>query len=135
MRRDEVPGPPDGLRAVDPREWTRAWARVLAERPVKEVGFSLLTWADYKTGANIRPGYSLLMCVTGIGSRTTVSAALAKISELGFIWRYREGNARRKESDEYRLTFPDDISAIPMMCPEWHLPGECTCGQPPDQVQ
>ena len=127
MRR-EVPDPPDGLTAVDPREWTRAWGRVLAERPVKEVGFALLIWADYKTGADIRPGYSLLMRVTGIGSRTTVSTALGKVSELGFIWRYRQGNARRKEPDEYRLTYPGDISPVPMLCPNWEMPGECTCG-------
>jgi hypothetical protein len=126
--RKEVPEPPAGLRAAEPREWTRAWARVLDERPVKEVGFALLTWADYKTGADIRPGYALLMRVTGIGSKTTIGSALGRISELGFIWRYKEGNSRRKESDEYRLTFPDDISAVPMMCPRWELPGECTCG-------
>jgi hypothetical protein len=130
-----VPDPPPGLTAVDPRLWTRVWARVLADRPVKEVGFSLLTWAGYADGANIRPGYPLLMRVTGIGSKTTVSTALGQIRDFGFIWKYREGNARRKESDEYRLTFPDDISAIPMMCPEWHLPESCTCGQPSDQVQ
>jgi hypothetical protein len=123
-----VPDPPSGLTAVDPRLWTRVWARVIAERPVKEVGFSLLTWADYGTGVNVRPGYPLLMRVTGIGSKTTVSRALEQIREWGFIWRYKEANRRLKTTDEYRLTFPDDISAIPMMCPEWEMPGECTCG-------
>jgi hypothetical protein len=28
-------------------------------------------------------------------------------------------NGRKRPSDEYRLTFPDDISAIPMLSPDW----------------
>jgi len=124
VRKEDVPEPPWPLQPAEPRDWTRAWARVLAGPPVKAVGFALLTWADYSTGVNIRPGYLLLMRVTGIGSKTTVSAALAEIRDLGFIWCYRKGNARRKESDEYRLTFPGDISIVPMMDPEWRSPGD-----------
>ena len=127
MRR-EVPDPPEGLRVADPREWTRVWARVLADPSVKLTGFALLTWADYRTGADIRPGIPKLMRVTGIGSKTTATGALTRIREWGLVWRYREGNARRKESDEYRLTFPDDITPIPLMCPRLEPPGECTCG-------
>ena len=52
MRR-EVPDPPAGLRAAEPREWTRVWARVLAEPSVKHTGLALIIWADYRTGANI----------------------------------------------------------------------------------
>lgn len=128
LERPQAPAPPPGLRAVDPREWTRVWARVLAEPSVKDVGFSLLTWADYTTGADIRPGYPILMRVTGIGSRTTISDALKLICGWGFLWKYKEGNRRLKESDEYRLTFPDVIAGIPLMCPVWHLPEECICG-------
>lgn len=122
------PDPPPGLRPADPREWTRVWARVLAAPSVKVTGFALLTWAGYQDGAHIRPGYPLLMRVTGIGSRTTVSGALGQISEWGLIWKYKEGNRRLKESDEYRLTFPDDITPIPMMDPDWNEPGLAACG-------
>lgn len=130
MRR-EVPEPPEGLTAADPREWTRVWARVLAEPSVKLTGFALLTWADYKTGAGIRPGNPLLMRVTGIRSDRTVRDALMLMrDEWGLIWRYREGSksGRRKEPDEYRLTFPGEIDSIPMMDPDWRLPDEDACG-------
>jgi len=137
VRKEEVPDPPPGLRAVDPREWTRVWARVLAEPSVKLTGFALLTWADYRTGAEIRPGAPLLMRVTGIGSRTTIAKALEQIRDWGLIWRYLEGSkapfyfaddgTRKRPPDEYRLTFPDDSRAIPMMSPDWKLPGEA-CG-------
>jgi hypothetical protein len=130
VRKEDVPEPPFPLQAADPRDWTRAWARVLAGPPVKAVGFALLTWADYRTGADIRPGYSLLMHVTGIGSKTTVSNSLSQIRDWGFVWKYKEGNARRKEADVYRLTFPGDISAVPMMDPEWKMPGEDGYGGP-----
>jgi hypothetical protein len=67
------------------------------------------------------------MRVTGIGSKSTVSAALGQLSEWKFIWKYQEAYRRLKLPDEYRLTWPDDISGIPMMDPDWKLPGEA-CG-------
>lgn len=127
MRKEDVPDPPPGLRIAKPHEWTRVWARVIAAPSVKLTGFALLTWADYGDGANIRPGFALLMRVTGIGSKTTVSAALGQISEWGFIWKYREANRRLKLPDEYRLTWPDNIEGIPMLDPDWQLPGNA-CG-------
>jgi hypothetical protein len=111
---------------------------VLADASVKDTGFALLTWADYKTGANIHPGIPLLMRVTGIRADKTVRLALAQIRDWGFIWRYLEGSkadyikkpdgTKERPNDEYRLTFPEDITAIPMMCPKWELPAECACG-------
>lgn len=137
MRKDDVPDPPAGLRIAKPHEWTRTWARVIAAPSVKLTGFALLTWADYGDGANIRPGYELLMRVTGIGSKTTVSTALSQIADWGFIWRYLEGSKapfyftadgkRKRPPDEYRLTWPDDVSGIPMLDPDWRLPDE-GCG-------
>ena len=127
MRKEDVPDPPPGLRIAKPHEWTRTWARVIAAPSVKLTGFALLTWADYSDGANIRPGYPLLMRVTGIGSKSTVSAALIQMSEWGFIWKYQEANRRLKLPDEYRLTWPDIIDGIPMLDPDWELPGG-TCG-------
>lgn len=131
------PDPPPGLRPADPREWTRIWARVIADPSVKNTGFALLTWADWKTGANIHPGNPLLMRVTGIKGDKTVRDALKIIRDWGFIWRYLEASkaeyimtkkgVRVKPSDEYRLTFPDDISGIPMLDPDWEQDGDA-CG-------
>jgi hypothetical protein len=128
--RQQLPEPPPelGVRTAEPREWERLWARVIAEASVKDVGFALKVWADYRTGADIRPGYEILMRVTGIDSRSTVSDALKLITGWGFIWKYKEGNRRQRESDEYRLTLPLVISGIPLLCPKWERPEECTCG-------
>ena len=119
-----APDPPKGLTAVDPREWTRAWARVMAMPATKCTGYSLLCWADYRTGAGIRPGVRLIMRATGIRSETTVGAALRQMREWGLIWRYVEGSksGRKGDEDEYRLTFPDDITVIPMWSPDWEGP-------------
>jgi hypothetical protein len=125
VRKDEVPDPPPGLRIAKPHDWTRVWARVIAPSSVKLTGFALLTWADYSDGANIRPGYPLLMRVTGIGSRTTVSNALSQMDEWGFIWKYKEANRRLKTPDEYRLTWstiPAVLESIPMLDPDWQEP-------------
>jgi hypothetical protein len=127
VRKEDVPEPPPGLRPVDPREWLRIWNRVLADAPVKNVGYVLAARADYKTGADIHPGIPLLMKMSGIKSDKTVREALKRIREMGFAWRYLEGSTapfivtrkgRVRPSDEYRLTWPDDISSIPMLSPD-----------------
>lgn len=121
MRR--APDPPDGLTAVDPREWTRAWLRVMAAPSVKATGFAAASFADYRTGASIRPGIPLLQKVTGLSDRP-VREALRAMREWGLIWRYLEGSkaGRNGNEDEYRLTFPDDASGIPMWSPDWEPP-------------
>ncbi len=123
-----MPGPPAGLEAVDPRTWTLVWRRVLADPSVKNTGFALAAAADYKTGAQIHPGNELLMLMTGIKGDKTVRDALKRLRDWGFIWRYLEASkaeyivtkkgVRVKPSDEYRLTFPADISGIPMLSPD-----------------
>jgi len=134
----DPPDPPSGLTAVDPRLWAKVWGRVQADPSVKVTGFALLIWADYKSGANIRPGNSLLMRVTGIRSDKTVRDALGKMrDDWGLIWRYREGSkaayivkpdgTKVRPADEYRLTFPDDISGIPLMDPDWLVPDDPPC--------
>jgi hypothetical protein len=129
VRKEDVPEPPWPLQAAEPRDWTRAWARVLADPSVKNTGFALLTWADYGTGAGIHPGVGRLMQVTGIKGDHTVRNALKQMRDWGFIWRYLEGSkapfivtrngGRKRPADEYRLTFPGDISRIPMLSPDW----------------
>lgn len=134
MRKEDVPDPPPELKlqVVDQRQWLNAWYRVLADAPVKNVGTMLALRADYKTGARSHPGVELLMAMTGIKSDTTVRGALRKIREMGFAWRYVEGSKapfyiarngeRKRLADEYRLTWPDDVSAIPMLDPDDEMP-------------
>ena len=128
MRRP--PDPPAGLTAVDPREWTRVWLRVIASPSVKCVGFACAAFADYADGSEIHPGIPLLMKVCGGMGNKTVGDSLKQLREWGMLWRYIEGNARRKECDVYRLTIPDDILArVPMLDPDWN-PVE----NPPDRL-
>jgi hypothetical protein len=130
-----VPDPPEGLRPADPREWVTVWRRAIADPSVKLTGFAVASFADYRTGARIHPGVPLLMKVTGLRSDKSVRDALKLMrDDWGLIWRYAEGSkrGRAKESDEYRLTFPDDITVIPLMDPDWEMPDPDGCGQPPD---
>lgn len=128
MRR--APDPPGGLTAVDPREWTRAWLRVIATPAVKCTGYALSSFADYRTGAEIRPGNAILAAAAGGLSKRSVIDALAQMRDWGLIWRYVEGSksGRAAIRDEYRLTFPDDISKIPMLSPDWEEQPLAACG-------
>jgi len=118
------PDPPDGLRPVDPRTWEPVWARVIANPSVKNTGFALLVWAGWKDGAKIRPGTWRLMRATGIRSDTTIRGALRQMRDWGLIWRYYEAatSGIADDADEYRLTFPDDITGIPLYSPDWEPP-------------
>jgi hypothetical protein len=118
------PDPPPGLRAVDPREWTRIWLRVIAKPSVKCVGMACAAFADYGTGAEIHPGNAILGTACGGMDKKTVITALAQIRDWQLIWRYSEGskNGRAGKSDIYRLTWPEDISGIPMLGPDWQAP-------------
>lgn len=129
------PEPPQGLTAVDPREWMRAWARVMALPSVKNVGAWCAHFADYRTGANIRPGIPLLMKVSGHANKA-VGDALRQMREWDLLWRYYEAarSGIPDDADAYRLTFPDDISAIPMLSPDWEAPEPAACGQPRDHL-
>lgn len=121
MRRP--PDPPPGLIAVDPREWTRVWLRVIASSSVKCVGMACAAFADYETGAEVRPGIPLLMKVCGGMGNKTVGDALKLIRDWDLMWRYLEGsrNGRSGNSDVYRLTIPEDIfGRVPMLDPDWN---------------
>lgn len=122
-KREDAPEPPQWLTDVDPREWTRAWRRVIANPSVKLTGYACADWADYKTGADIRPGMPLLQKQTGL-SDTAIRNALRQMRKWGFIWRYYEARLSgiQGDADKYRLTFPEDISAIPMYAPDWQPP-------------
>lgn len=121
--RKPPPDPPEGLKAVPPGEWMQAWARVIAQPSVKNIGCWCAFWADYKDGSEIRPGNALLARVAGGLSEKTVIDALKLIrDEWGMLWRYFEGRkaGRGGFSDTYRLTIPDDILArVPLLSPEY----------------
>jgi hypothetical protein len=119
------PDPPPGLRAVGPREWMNVWVRVIAAPSVKLVGVMAAHFADYSTGAEIRPGNELLAVVSGGIDKRTVLKSLAQIREWGLIWRYSEGRlqGRRGMADVYRLTIPEDaLATIPMLDPDYRRP-------------
>ena len=119
------PDPPPGLMAVGPREWMNVWARVIAPPSVKLVGVMAAHFADYSTGAEIRPGNEILAVVSGGMDKRTVLKALAQIREWGLIWRYSEGRlqGRRGMADVYRLTIPADaLAMIPMLDPDYRHP-------------
>lgn len=126
-----APEPPDGLRAVDPRDWTRVWRRVITTPSVKLVGYECADWADYKTGANIRPGIKLLRLTTEPPmSNKTVIDALELIRQWGLLWCYYDARKSGIKDDRsiHRLTFPDDISAIPLRPPNWEARQLTACG-------
>lgn len=125
----EAPEPPDGLRAVDPRAWEPVWARVIANPSVKCTGFALLVWAGWKDGTEIRPGIPRLMKATGL-SDAPVRRALEQMRDWGFIWRYYEAakSGIKGDRDIHRLTFPGDITGIPMYSPDWEEPLLAACG-------
>lgn len=120
-----APAPPAGLIAVGPREWMNVWARVIAPPSVKLVGVMAAHFADYSTGAEIRPGNEILAAVSGGMNKRTVLKALEQIREWGLIWRYSEGRkqGRRGMADVYRLTIPENaLALIPMLDPEYRQP-------------
>lgn len=119
------PDPPPGLMPVGPREWMNVWARVIAPPSVKLVGVMAAHFADYSTGADIRPGNEILAVVSGGMDKRTVLKALGQIREWGMIWRYSEGRlqGRRGMADVYRLTVPEDaLVMIPMLDPDYRHP-------------
>lgn len=113
---------PDGYTAVDPREWTRVWLRIVASPSVKCTGMACAAFADYRTGANVRPGNELLCKVTGLSDKA-VRDALRLMREWGFLWRYSEGKSKGTERtyDAYRLTFPEKLDNVPILSPDWEL--------------
>jgi len=111
--------------AVGPREWMNVWARVIAAPSVKLVGAMAAYFADYSTGADIRPGNEILAAVSGGMDKRTVLKSLAQIREWGLIWRYSEGRlqGRRGMADVYRLTIPEHaLALIPMLDPDYRHP-------------
>jgi hypothetical protein len=94
---------------------------------VKLVGAMAASFADYGDGTNIHPGNATLAAVCGGMGNKTVISAMAQIRDWGLMWRYQEGRkqGRRKLSDMYRLTIPEDaIGRIPLLDPQYREPVE-----------
>jgi hypothetical protein len=99
----------------------RVWARVIAPASVKVVGAFCAHFADYDTGAEIRPGTELLAKTCGMTPRTVIMS-LSQMRDWELIWRYSEGRkqGRRGMADIYRLTIPADIfGRVPLLSPDW----------------
>jgi hypothetical protein len=125
----EPPDPPAGFTGQPPRTWMIVWARVIAPPSVKSVGAWCAHFADYSSGADIWPGVDIFQKVTGLSDKP-VRDALKLMRSWGLIWRYYSARESGIEGDAdiHRLTFPDDISAIPMLSPDWDAP-LAACGQ------
>jgi hypothetical protein len=124
------PEPPAGLSEKDPREWMRVWERVIAPPSVKSTGAWCAHFADYKSGADIWAKVEVFQKVTGLSDRP-VRDALKLMRGWGLLWRYYEAakSGIDGDSDIHRLTFPDDISGIPLLPPDWKLHVLAACGQ------
>jgi hypothetical protein len=95
---------------MEPLAWRTVVARCLLGSTVKLVAYTLANYAS-KDGSNVRPGVALLVKDTELGERT-VRDALTLLRNLGLIERTFQASATglRDKADEYRLTFPDDLT-------------------------
>ncbi|MEU8381728.1 hypothetical protein [Streptosporangium sp. NPDC048865] len=102
---------PDGLEPIDPLTWRTIVVRCLLNPPVKHVALTAANYAS-RDGSDVRPGEKLLVKDTGLGART-VRDALAKLREVGLLYRVFEGAASGSAelADEYQLTYPDDLES------------------------
>lgn len=91
--------------------WIQVFRDFSAPAAVKDVGYALATYATFSTGKEAYPGLDNLMTATGYNSKQTIVTALAKLRELGFIYRAFSGSSvgRRGLADEYYLTIHDEL--------------------------
>jgi hypothetical protein len=75
---------------------------------VRNVAYTLATYADYKTGDRIKPGLATLSVAAECDVRTA-RTVLKILRELGLIVCTRRSRSR-DHADEYRLAVPDDIT-------------------------
>ncbi|MBO3751570.1 hypothetical protein J5X84_36320 [Streptosporangiaceae bacterium NEAU-GS5] len=123
------------LHPADPYTWTRIVRRCQLAATVKAVAHVLADYAS-RDGRDVRPGIDLLIGDTGL-SKSTVIRALKRLRALGLIDRVVEGskNGRRAIADEYRLTFPDDLSdRVRMRGPDGSAPTGSGVNPNPDET-
>lgn len=103
MPRDQ----PAELHGAAVNEWTNVVRRARLGRTTKLVALMLATYAD-SDGSKVFPGVARLVVQCEI-SHSRARAGLANLRQAGLIERVRQGNRRRGQADEYRLTFSADL--------------------------
>jgi hypothetical protein len=120
----------DEIHFVGRYEWERVLRRcVLHPQPVKTVAAYLAQYAN-ADGTNVRPGVDRLSAVSGLSERS-VRSGLTVLRELCLITRTRVGSSlgRQALTDEYRLSYPDDIyRRVHMLDPD-ESPASAACDQ------
>lgn len=120
--------PDDPIHYAGRYEWERILRRcVLHPQPVKTVAAYLAQYAN-ADGTNVRPGVDRLAAVSGLSERS-VRGALTTLRELDLITRTRLGSSlgRQALTDEYRLSYPDDIyRRVHMLDPD-ESPASAAC--------
>lgn len=81
--------------------------RPISATVVKGVGLALASYAN-RDGSSIYPGVEKLALVLETTPKSVVQA-LAVLRAVGLIECVKRGNKARSESDEYRLTIPEDL--------------------------
>ncbi len=93
--------------------------RYLWEQAVREaklgagltgVAYTIATYAN-ADGSSIHPGESRVAHGLGV-SRSTVTRALGRLRDEGWLTKVRNGNSRAGQADEYRLSLPSDHAAL-----------------------
>lgn len=90
------------------------WQQSLLGAPLTpkecEVAFKLSTYADGKTGENVRPGALRLAKDCNMKNPNKVYPVLRSIEEKGFIFTVEKGG--RGRATQYRLTIPDPTPQV-----------------------
>lgn len=103
---------PFELKAVKPYPWTLLIRRLDLPknvRAVKLVGYTLATYADFKTGENIHPGERRLMDECMLSERS-VRDSMRWLRDHYLIFRRARGSnmGRARWADNYQLCVPTD---------------------------
>ncbi|WP_405137471.1 helix-turn-helix domain-containing protein [Nocardia sp. NBC_01388] len=100
---------------ADRHEWIRWIRRVQIPSGVKYVALMLATYGN-SDGTRIHPGSKLLALVMKVGVKI-VDRDLPALRDLGFVELVKQGSRRGGESNEYRLSYPPDLSERSMLDP------------------
>lgn len=98
---------PAELHGASVNEWINVVRRARLGRTTKLVALMLATYAN-ADGSKVYPGVGRLVVQCEI-RYSSARAALADLRQAGLIERVRQGNRRRGQADEYRLTFSADL--------------------------
>ncbi len=103
------------LKPVDRFTWERWIRRLVLPSGVKYTALMAITYGDLD-GSRVHPGVELLARVMNVGT-ASVKRHLRVLRELGLIERVKQGNRHNGDSDEYRITLPENLFELPMLDP------------------